>query len=141
MDQKEVPYHRDYYRRNPEKMRANQRRYRKRHRKRLRKDRIAKYWKSPDAERRRASEYYRKHRDAERIKHWLNGYGHSRGFLRGSGICLTCGEPDPFLLENHHIFGGDSLLISTCANCHHILHKNVPLKLLEERLSTWLSND
>ena len=46
------------------------------------------------------------------------------GYLRGTGICLFCGEINPFKLELHHLFGSEhTLLIHLCANCHIIQHR------------------
>lgn len=53
------------------------------------------------------------------------------GFLNGTGICVFCGETNPFRLEAHHIFGRDNaLVVHLCGSCHLVLHR-FP-KLLEE---------
>lgn len=46
------------------------------------------------------------------------------GYLKGTGICVFCGEIDPFLLELHHPFGREHpLKIHECAKCHCLQHR------------------
>ena len=46
------------------------------------------------------------------------------GYLKGTGICVFCGEINPFLLELHHPFGRENPLeIHECANCHRLQHR------------------
>ena len=50
------------------------------------------------------------------------------GYLRGTGICIFCGEINPFKLELHHPFGREhSLEIHECANCHRLQHRFSPM--------------
>lgn len=53
-----------------------------------------------------------------------------RGYLYGTGICLVCGELNPLLLLNHHIFGRKNTddVVSLCANCH-TLHRYYPMTI------------
>lgn len=66
----------------------------------------------------------------DRMANFLWGNQRGSGYLRGQGICLHCDELNPFLLENHHIFGRkvSDFTISMCANCH-ILSKRYPAML------------
>lgn len=50
--------------------------------------------------------------------------GRGGGYLLGTGICVFCGEINPFLLELHHPFGRDNpFKIHECANCHRLQHR------------------
>lgn len=53
-----------------------------------------------------------------------------RGYLYGTGICLACGELNPLLLENHHLFGRKNTddVVSLCSNCH-TLQRYYPLTI------------
>lgn len=68
--------------------------------------------------------------------HFLYHNQRGIGYLLGMGLCFVCGEVDPLLLENHHIFGkkNSDLLISLCAN-HHRLMKYFPLSLIENAMA------
>jgi len=44
-----------------------------------------------------------------------------KGYLQGDGCCLYCGEINPFMLENHHVWGVNDdpdFTITLCANHH-----------------------
>ena len=44
-------------------------------------------------------------------------------YFDGTGICLVCGEVNPLVLHNHHIYGrkNSEVTITTCTNCHTLL--------------------
>lgn len=71
-----------------------------------------------------------------KLSRWLNGktFGKGFGFLQGTGICIFCGEINPFALENHHVFGKGSISISLCGTCHLMIHRSMPRAMLEERM-------
>ena len=48
--------------------------------------------------------FYDKNKEEIRVKMWMYRSDNG-GYLDGSGICLYCGEINPLLLENHHVFG------------------------------------
>jgi hypothetical protein len=72
-------------------------------------------------------------KNIDKIKRFLYGYsGISstgkrrmfRGYLRTQGICIVCGNDDPLVLQNSHIFpDNQEELISLCCNCHWLLDK------------------
>lgn len=41
------------------------------------------------------------------------------GYLLGTGICMICGETNPLVLVEHHLFPwDDEFILTLCANCH-----------------------
>ncbi|GAI16170.1 unnamed protein product [marine sediment metagenome] len=82
---------------------------------------------------RNRSEYFKRYKDENRdhilLKarecNFLNSTGaRTGGYLRGTGICVFCGEIEPFLLELHHPFGPEHpFKIHECANCHRLQHR------------------
>ncbi len=61
----------------------------------------------------------------QRECNFLYGYeGRGSGYLEGTGICVFCGEINPFLLELHPPFGPDHpFKIHECAKCHCLQHR------------------
>lgn len=61
---------------------------------------------------------------------FLYGRGAQGGYLYGTGMCLACGELNPFLMENHHLFGRKNTddTVSLCSDCH-TLKRYYPLTL------------
>jgi len=53
------------------------------------------------------------------------------GYLNGDGCCLYCGEINPFMLNNHHIFGrkNNDFTITLCENHHAAFTRRLPLVL------------
>lgn len=60
-----------------------------------------------------------------------------RRVLQGAGICIYCGETNPFKLEVHHIFGRENsnLPISLCGSHHRLLHSFPKMLENEEVIS------
>lgn len=77
--------------------------------------------------------YHQEHREEiisrMRKKYRNNGFFTQLQFLKGDGCCLICFETNPFMLENHHIFGKKSndLKFTFCAN-HHVLLGKKPVR-------------
>jgi hypothetical protein len=77
--------------------------------------------------------YWLEHKPEIHLSHlnWLHSCssiasiktGLFRRYFIGSGVCLRCGEINPFVLENHHIFKGSNFKISLCANCHALMDR------------------
>lgn len=125
-------YYRNIYRNNPEAARNRVHNYRERHKERLNKERREKYAENPQYDLTIHKNWYLKNRQELRVKNWLNGhdwYGRKNkrpigGYLKTQGICLFCGELNPLLLQNAHIFKDNhNLLISLCCNCHWLLDR------------------
>jgi len=123
-------YYRDLYRTNPQKAKECVKRYRDRNKERLNRQKRERYKLNPEIEHQSYLRWYSKHKEERRINRYLYGYtwyGRKQprpmsGFLKTQGICLFCGELNPLLLQNAHIFPKDhDLLISLCANCHYLL--------------------
>lgn len=88
---------------------------------------------------------WRKKNSNSRVWAFLHGHSYRRndkliysaGFLDGQGMCIVCGELNPFALEQHHLFKNtdkNSIIITLCGTCHNIIHR-FP-KMLESRF-TW----
>jgi hypothetical protein len=139
-------YLKDYRKKNKDKIREARRRYYINNKERiLEKNRR---WRRENKEKvreqnRRWKEKNRnKARLINRISAFLNGktytnkkggLSYTAGFLDGQGICIICGELNPFALEEHHMFKNDknSLVLTLCGSCHNILHRFPTM--LEER--------
>ena len=132
---KENPnYYRDKYRENPEAAKARVKKYREKHKERLNRERMEYYY-TPEGKRKSQiahRKWYKKTREQYREKIFLYGRtamhrGEIRpfgGFLRTQGICLFCGEGNPLVLQNAHVFEHNhDLLLSLCANCHLLLDR------------------
>ena len=61
---------------------------------------------------------------------FLYGRRTQRGYLYGMGMCLACGELNPLLMENHHLFGRKNTddVVSLCSDCH-TLSRYYPLTI------------
>ena len=59
-------------------------------------------------------------RKNEQLKKYFKTYGRILRSLSGDGCCLYCGETNPFMLNNHHIFGreNDDFTITLCEDHH-----------------------
>jgi hypothetical protein len=88
--------------------------------------------KNKDKRRSAEKRYRERHRDRMKIKQFLYGHSSGRkgqtrfcwGLLNGDGCCLFCGKYFPFSLEQHHLFGPENRVqITLCANCHLIYHR------------------
>ena len=55
-----------------------------------------------------------------------------RRYFTGSSLCLRCGEINPFVLENHHIFKDSDFQITLCANCHALMNRFKESELIWE---------
>lgn len=83
-------------------------------------------------------EYFKRYKEENRDRILLtqrecnflySAYGRKGGYLRGTGICIFCGEVNPFKLELHHPFGPeDTFKIHECGSCHTLQHR-FPLML------------
>lgn len=53
-------------------------------------------------------------------KNFFISYKKGKSYKTGDGCCLYCGEINPFMLNNHHIFGrkNSDFTITLCENCH-----------------------
>ena len=52
------------------------------------------------------------------------------------GTCIVCGEPNPFCLDDHHVYGRDvdsKAVVPLCASCHRIYDKEGSIDMLRER--------
>jgi hypothetical protein len=52
------------------------------------------------------------------------------------GVCIVCGEPNRFCLDNHHIHTKaiDPIsIVLLCASCHRVYDKGGSLEVLRER--------
>ena len=72
----------------------------------------------PQKERRQWNEY---------MKLYMKIYG----YLKGDGCCLYCGEINPFMLNNHHIFGrkNSDFTITLCEDHHAPFTRGMPFVL------------
>ena len=133
---KENPnYYKDEYKKNPEAGRARTKRWRDKNLEQARE--ATRKWhrdnKDSRAERHRKWYWENGGRDRQRVKRFLYGYigksstGKKRrfaGFLLTQGVCLFCGELNPLLMVNAHIFpDNDEDLISLCWNCHRMVDR------------------
>ena len=50
-------------------------------------------------------------------------YNYLRRFFNSDGVCLICGEINPFVLEVHHIIKGLNFTATLCANCHSLMDR------------------
>ena len=87
-----------------------------------------------------AREHYYEIREIIREKHLL--YDKS-GILKGTGICLMCGELDFRALVLHHV--DTDLGVSLCANCHrryqhHLNHQNGIARAIEGNINEGFEN-
>jgi len=139
---KELAYMKRWREQNKDHIRKSGKEYRERNKERIKKYHKQWYNKNRESKIEHATEWKKRNRSkynqTQRLWMWLYAkkYAKGLGFLCGTGICVFCGEENPFLLENHHVFGRDSdLIISLCANCHHMLHNSAPRKMLKERIT------
>jgi len=68
--------------------------------------------------------FRRKHPNYYRINKWF--YPDYTDYPLGKyGYCLSCGDNDLLVLNNHHIFGRNNsdITITICANCHEYIRK------------------
>jgi len=79
----------------------------------------------------------KEYNESKRIYAFLKGRRknpHYKGYLEGDGCCLYCGEINPFMLENHHVWGVNEdpeFTITLCANHHK------PFIRLPEMMANW----
>ncbi len=134
--QEDPGYERRKYQENPEAHRAAVKKHRSLHLEEVR-ERVRNYHQSHKKERHESyvKWYYENGgRWVEKEKRFLYGYmgqsstGKKRrfgGYLLTQGVCLFCGETNPLLLENAHIFPDNhEELISLCCNCHRMVDKH-----------------
>jgi hypothetical protein len=126
-------YYHDKYSANPEAARNRTRKYRNQHREEINTHKREQYQNNPlfrKTQRKYHDKWYNQKKGTLRVNRWLYGYiwyGRKKprpisGYLKGQGICLFCGELNPFMLQNAHIFPDNhELLISLCCNCHYLL--------------------
>lgn len=92
-----------------------------------RKNSIEWYYKHREESIKRAKEWNKnnKERRAKRIRvtYWLRGHSSDSSYLDGDSCCLNCFETNPFVLQNHHLYGRKKSreIITLCANCHEML--------------------
>jgi len=127
-------YYKEWREKNREKVLNYARRYYQDHKAQCLETDKKRYAKNRKHKINQVREWQRENQNIVRANTWLKGcrYG---GFLKGTGICIICGEINPFALQNHHIFGKGSMVISLCAICHHMLHNSAPREMLMERLN------
>lgn len=100
----------EYRENNPEKAKESVRNYQINH---------------PDAYRASLRKYHAKEETKCHYKeqHFLHGKGKpSVGYFQGGGVCVICGEIDPLVFENHHLFPNNDFVMSLCGSCHKKYH-------------------
>jgi len=65
------------------------------------------------------------------LKKYFKTYGRTLKYLAGNGCCLYCWEINPFMLNNHHIWGkkNDSFTITLCEDHHAPFTRGMPFVL------------
>lgn len=131
--ERKILYLREWRKRNRERVLNYARKYHVEHK--AQKSETDKEWYAKNRKHKieQVNEWKQKNEEILKANRWLKGsrYG---GFLKGTGICIICGEINPFVLQNHHVFGKGSMVISLCAICHYMLHNSAPREMLMERL-------
>lgn len=130
--QKNPKYYTDLYRVDPKRAIERQQTYFLRHREEVMAKRQKWRQEHPDIAKAHDKKYYAKGKITDRVKRFLYGRNGLRwdgktkrrfgGYLQAQGVCLFCGELNPFALQNAHVFpDDDTLLISLCCTCHWLL--------------------